>query len=143
MEWGILVQRAMNARFIIVRGISTQDPAQVRLPKYDHVVETRRLRQLRRLRARRERPRSHGGRAAEKRDEFAPWAPLCPRIAPYHIVVGRNVMLCASQQNWPYGPKATSALSPFDSQLRTLIGAARRSHSCQDLPWSSSVFLRK
>jgi hypothetical protein len=28
------------------------------------------------------------------------------------------------------GPKATSALSPFDSQLRTLIGAARRSHSC-------------
>jgi hypothetical protein len=29
------------------------------------------------------------------------------------------------------GPKATSALSPFDSQLRTLVGAARRSHSCQ------------
>jgi hypothetical protein len=28
------------------------------------------------------------------------------------------------------GPKVTSALSPFDSQLRTLIGAARRSHSC-------------
>jgi hypothetical protein len=28
------------------------------------------------------------------------------------------------------GPKATSALSPFDSQLRTLVGAARRSHSC-------------
>jgi hypothetical protein len=27
-------------------------------------------------------------------------------------------------------PKATSALSPFNSQLRTLIGAARRSHSC-------------
>jgi hypothetical protein len=25
------------------------------------------------------------------------------------------------------GPKATSALSPFDSELRTLIGAARRS----------------
>src|ERR1700746_475530 len=40
MEWGILVQRAMNARFIIIRGIPTQDPAQVRLPKYDHVVET-------------------------------------------------------------------------------------------------------
>ena len=35
MEWGILVQRAMNARFIIIRGIPTQDPAQVRLPKYD------------------------------------------------------------------------------------------------------------
>ena len=31
----ILVQRAMNARFIIIRGIPTQDPAQVRLPKYD------------------------------------------------------------------------------------------------------------
>jgi hypothetical protein len=28
------------------------------------------------------------------------------------------------------GPKGTSALSPFDSQLRTLVGAARRSHSC-------------
>src|SRR6266566_9588296 len=30
----------MNARFIIIRGIPTQDPAQVRLPEYDHVVET-------------------------------------------------------------------------------------------------------
>ena len=40
MKWGILVQQAMNARFIIIRGIPTQDPAQVRLPKYDHVVET-------------------------------------------------------------------------------------------------------
>jgi hypothetical protein len=28
------------------------------------------------------------------------------------------------------GPKAMSALSPFDSQLRTLVGATRRSHSC-------------
>ena len=33
MEWGILVQRAMNARFIIVGGILVQDPAQVRLPE--------------------------------------------------------------------------------------------------------------
>jgi hypothetical protein len=32
VEWGILIQRAMNARFIIIRGILTQDPAQVRLP---------------------------------------------------------------------------------------------------------------
>src|SRR5207248_1627306 len=40
MKWGILVQRAMNARFIIVRGIAAQDPAQVRLPEHDHVVET-------------------------------------------------------------------------------------------------------
>src|SRR5262245_54352479 len=40
VEWGILVQRAMNARFIIIRGIPTQDPAQVRLPEYDQVVET-------------------------------------------------------------------------------------------------------
>src|SRR5215467_18128 len=39
-KWGILVQRAMNPRFIIIRGIPTQDPAQVRFPKYDHVVET-------------------------------------------------------------------------------------------------------
>ena len=30
------------------------------------------------------------------------------------------------------GQKATSALSPFDSQLRTLVGAARRSHSCHE-----------
>src|SRR5260221_4703918 len=30
----------MNARFIIIRAIPTQNPAQVRLPKYDHVVET-------------------------------------------------------------------------------------------------------
>src|SRR5215472_3654633 len=40
VEWGILVQRAMNARFIVIRGIPTQNPAQVRFPKYDHVVET-------------------------------------------------------------------------------------------------------
>src|SRR5262249_25018460 len=40
MEWGILVQRAMNARFVIIRGILAQDPAQVRLPKHDQVVET-------------------------------------------------------------------------------------------------------
>src|SRR5215510_16216642 len=40
MEWGILVQRAMNARFIIMRAITAHDPAQVRLPKYDHVIET-------------------------------------------------------------------------------------------------------
>src|SRR5437660_2139923 len=38
VEWGILVQRAVNPRFIIIRGIPTQDPAQVRLP--EHVVET-------------------------------------------------------------------------------------------------------
>src|SRR6266576_1260501 len=30
----------MNPRFIIIRGIPTQDPAQMRLPEYDHVVET-------------------------------------------------------------------------------------------------------
>src|SRR5262249_49954029 len=29
----------MNARFIIIPSIPTQNPAQVRLPKYDHVVE--------------------------------------------------------------------------------------------------------
>ena len=40
MEWGILVQRSMNARFIVVGGIFAQDPAQVRLPEYDYVVET-------------------------------------------------------------------------------------------------------
>src|SRR5215471_3073507 len=30
----------MNARFIIIRGVPAQDPAPVRLPEYDHVVET-------------------------------------------------------------------------------------------------------
>ena|SRR5580704_2690159 len=40
MERGILVQRAMNARFIIISGKLVQDPAQVRLPEHDHVVET-------------------------------------------------------------------------------------------------------
>src|SRR5262249_4679876 len=30
----------MNPRCIIICGIPTQNPAQVRLPKYDHVVET-------------------------------------------------------------------------------------------------------
>ena len=39
MEWGILVQRTMNARFIIISGILAQ-PAQVRLPEHDQVVET-------------------------------------------------------------------------------------------------------
>jgi hypothetical protein len=32
------------------------------------------------------------------------------------------------------GPKATSAFSPFDSRLRTLVDAARRLHSCQFRP---------
>src|SRR6266704_206997 len=40
MERGILVQRAMNARYIIISGKLAQDPAQVRLPEHDHVVET-------------------------------------------------------------------------------------------------------
>src|SRR5207249_2642719 len=32
--------KMVGPRFIIIRGIPTQDPAQVRLPKYDNVVET-------------------------------------------------------------------------------------------------------
>jgi hypothetical protein len=40
MEWSILVQRAMNAGPIAIGGILAENPAQVRLPKYDHVVET-------------------------------------------------------------------------------------------------------
>jgi hypothetical protein len=32
MEWGILVQRAMNARFIIIRGIPAEDPARCAWP---------------------------------------------------------------------------------------------------------------
>jgi hypothetical protein len=30
------------------------------------------------------------------------------------------------------GTKAMSALSPLDFQLRTLVGAARKSHSCHN-----------
>src|ERR1700751_3933478 len=40
MERGVLVQRSMGPRHIIIGGISAQDPAQVRFPKHDHVVET-------------------------------------------------------------------------------------------------------
>jgi hypothetical protein len=40
MERGIFVERAMNSRLIIIGGILAKDPAQVRLAKYDHVVET-------------------------------------------------------------------------------------------------------
>jgi hypothetical protein len=40
MEWSIFVQRAMKPRLIIIAGILRQNPAQVTLPKYDHVVET-------------------------------------------------------------------------------------------------------
>jgi len=40
MERGILLQRAMNPRFIIIGSILPKGPAQVRLPKYDHVVKT-------------------------------------------------------------------------------------------------------
>jgi hypothetical protein len=40
MERGILVQRSMNSRFIIIGGIFAQDPAQVRFPEHDHVAET-------------------------------------------------------------------------------------------------------
>ena len=38
VEWGILVQRAMNTRFITLRNILAQDPAQLRLPKYASVI---------------------------------------------------------------------------------------------------------
>jgi hypothetical protein len=40
MQWGILVQRAMNARLIIIGDKPLKEPAQMCLPKYDHVVET-------------------------------------------------------------------------------------------------------
>src|SRR5260370_8016066 len=40
MERGVLVQRSMSPRHIIIGGISAQDPAQVRFAKHDHVVET-------------------------------------------------------------------------------------------------------
>ena len=40
MERGILIQRAMNARFVIISGKLAEDPSQVRLPEHDHVVET-------------------------------------------------------------------------------------------------------
>src|ERR1700731_1993018 len=40
MERGVLVQRSMGPRHIIIGGISAWDPAQVRFAKHDHVVET-------------------------------------------------------------------------------------------------------
>jgi hypothetical protein len=40
MEWGILAKRAMNSQPIVISGILAENPTQVRLPKYDHVVET-------------------------------------------------------------------------------------------------------
>jgi hypothetical protein len=40
MERGIFVELAMNSRPIIIVNILPKDPTQMRLPKYDHVVET-------------------------------------------------------------------------------------------------------
>jgi hypothetical protein len=40
MERGVLVQRSMGPRHVIIGGISASDPAQVRFAKHDHVVET-------------------------------------------------------------------------------------------------------
>jgi hypothetical protein len=40
MERGVLVQRSMNSRFIIIGNKFAEDPAQVRLPEHDHVVGT-------------------------------------------------------------------------------------------------------
>src|SRR3982074_1047263 len=40
MERGVLVQRSMGPRNIIMGGIPAKDPAQVRFPKPVHVVET-------------------------------------------------------------------------------------------------------
>src|ERR1700716_1995267 len=40
MERGVLVERSMGPRRIIIGGISAWDPAQVPSPKHDHVVET-------------------------------------------------------------------------------------------------------
>src|SRR3984893_3006009 len=40
MERGVLVQRSMGPRHIIIGGISGENRAQVRFAKHDHVVET-------------------------------------------------------------------------------------------------------
>src|ERR1700674_3605340 len=40
MERGVLVQRSMGPRHIIIGGISAWGPPQVRFAKHDHVVET-------------------------------------------------------------------------------------------------------
>src|ERR1700733_14103025 len=40
MERGVLVQRSMGPRHIIIGGISAWDRGQVRFAKHDHVVET-------------------------------------------------------------------------------------------------------
>src|SRR6266566_621773 len=97
------------------------------VPKHPDYRNSSRL-----LRTRREWPRR---RAAEHRDELAPFHCPMPPVLPTERIAHRSRDCCAAGFRsclWPVrvmnGPKATSALSPFDSQLRTLVGAARRSH---------------
>jgi hypothetical protein len=83
-------------------------------------------------------------RAAEERDDLAPLQSIelhlqsLSKEAAYRIGLDQSGIRCAAGfrlglgPDWVMnGPKTTSALSPFDSQLRTLVGAARRSHSCR------------
>ena len=39
MKRGVLVQRSMSSRLIIIGGICAEDSAQVRFTKHDHVVQ--------------------------------------------------------------------------------------------------------
>jgi transposase len=39
MNWGVLLQRSMCPRLIIICGVCAEDPAQMRLTEQDHVVE--------------------------------------------------------------------------------------------------------
>jgi hypothetical protein len=39
MYWGVLLQRSMCPRLIIICGVGAEDPAQMRLTEHDHVVE--------------------------------------------------------------------------------------------------------
>src|ERR1019366_3674569 len=38
-EWGVLVQRSMGPRLVIIGGICAEDSAQVRFTEHDHVVQ--------------------------------------------------------------------------------------------------------
>jgi hypothetical protein len=71
------------------------------------------------------------GCAAEQRDELAPFHCPMPPVLPTERIAHLSRLLRCGILGVMNRSKTTSALSPFDSQLRTLVGAARRSHSCQ------------
>jgi hypothetical protein len=54
----------------------------------------------------------------------------CPVGDKIAAALGAQYGLFAQRGLFMNGPRAITALSPFDSQLRTFVGSAGRSHSC-------------